>query len=263
MHTLAEFVRRHPIAAFVVLAYALSWTLVPFGGLLGSGPFLAALAVLWTLEGRSGAWALVRRIVQWRVGWGWWAAAVLVPAGAAVLAAVLTVALGAPEPTGAQLASWTEIPFTVALFLVIPLFGPWEEPGFRGFALTRLREQRSALAAALLVGVLHVGFHLPLFFTGDIPLSYVVFVMAASVVFAWLVIGSAGSVLVAMVMHAVNNAVSGEFVSPLFSGSDAELLGWIRALLWCVVALVTLALAGRGFRAGPEEEAHVAQSAPS
>ena len=87
--------------------------------------------------------------------------------------------------------------------------------------------------------------------------------MAASIVFAWLVIGSGGGVLVAMVMHAVNNAVSGEFVSPLFSGSDAELLGWIRALLWCLVALVTLALAGRGFRAGPQEEADVAQPVPT
>ncbi len=263
MRSLTEFVRTHPIAAFVVLAYALSWTLVPFGGLLGSGPFLAALAVLWMLEGRSGMTALIRRMVQWRVGWGWWALAVLVPAGAAGLAAVLTVALGAPEPTGAQLAAWTEIPFTFALFLIIPLFGPWEEPGFRGFALSRLREQHSSLTAALLVGVIHVGFHIPLFFTGDIPLSDVVFVMAASVVFAWLVIGSGGSVLVAMVMHAVNNAVSGEFVSPLFSGNDAELLGWVRALLWCAVALVVIALAGQGFRADPEEETHVSQSAPT
>jgi hypothetical protein len=263
MGSSTEFVRRHPLAAFVVLAYALSWTLVPFGGLLGCGPFLAALAVLGMLEGRAGISALVRRMLQWRFGCGWYAAAVLLPSGVAVLAAVLTVALGAPEPTGAQLSSWTEIPFSFFLFLLVPLFGPWEEPGFRGFALSRLREQHSSLAAALLVGVVHVGFHIPLFLTGDIPLSDAVFVMAASVVFAWLVIGSGGSVLVAMVMHAANNAVSGEFVSPLFAGADAERLGWIRALLWCVVALLVVPLAGKRFRAGPEAETHAMPPASS
>jgi membrane protease YdiL (CAAX protease family) len=263
MGSLTEVVRRHPVAVFVVLAYALSWTLVPFGGLLGCGPFLAALVVLGILEGRSGMRSLARRMVQWRVGWGWYAAAVLLPSGVAALAAVLTVALGAPEPTGGQLASWTEIPFTFVLVLLVPLFGPWEEPGFRGFALSRLAEQHSSLAAALLVGAIHVGFHVPLSFTGDIPPSDAVFVMAASVVFAWLVVGSGGSVLVAMVMHAANNAVSGEFVSPLFSGADGERLGWIRALLWCLVALLVVPLAGRRFRAGPPAEPHVPPPAPS
>lgn len=253
MRSVTEFVRAHPIASFVVLAYALSWTLVPFGGLLGSGPFLAALLVLWIVEGRSGMWALVRRMLQWRIGWGWYAAAVLLPAGLAVLAGVLTVALGAPEPSGAELALWTQIPLNFVLFLIIPLLGPWEEPGFRGFALSRLREHHSSLAAALLVGVIHVGFHIPLIATGDIPVADAVFIMAASVVFAWLVIGSGGSVLVAMVMHAVNNVVSGEYVSLLFSGQDAVVLGWVRALLWCVVALTVISLAGREFRTAPED----------
>jgi membrane protease YdiL (CAAX protease family) len=105
--------------------------------------------------------------------------------------------------------------------------------------------------------VTHVGFHGPLFVTGDIPLSDVVFILAASVVFAWLVIGSGGSVLLAMVMHAANNAVSGEFVSPLFTGADGTWLGWIRALLWCGVALVVIAVAGKRFRASPTDPAQV------
>jgi membrane protease YdiL (CAAX protease family) len=247
------------LAAYIVLAYALSWTLVPIGGLLGCGPFLAAVAVLWVLDGRPGVMALVRRMLQWRVGAGWYAVAILVPTGVAALAAVLTVARGAPAPTSSQLDAWTGVPFTLVLVLLVPLFGPWEEPGFRGFALSRLRVRHSSLAAALLVGVIHVGFHVPLFVTGDIPLSDVVFILAASVVFAWLVIGSGGSVLLAMVMHATNNAVSGEFVSPLFTGANGTWLGWIRALLWCGVALVVIAVAGKRFRASP---AHPVQVAP-
>jgi membrane protease YdiL (CAAX protease family) len=253
MHSLRALVGGHPIASFVVLAYALSWTLVPFGGLLGSGPFLAALLVLWAMHDRSGITDLLRRMVQWRVAWGWYAAAVLLPAGLAILAGVLTLGLGAERPSRAELSDWTEIPLMVLLFLLIPLLGPWEEPGFRGFALSRLRERHTFLSAALLVGVIHVGFHVPLMIMGDIPVSDVVFVLAASIPFAWLVVGSGGSIFVAMLMHAVNNVVSGEYVSPMFSGYDGDLLGWVRASLWCIVAVVLVAVVGRDFGGAVKE----------
>jgi membrane protease YdiL (CAAX protease family) len=258
---LSNFITRHPLASFIVLAYVLSWTLVPLGGLLGCGPFLAALVVLGVTQGRPGVMSLFRRMLQWRVGVGWYAVAILLPTGVAALAAALTVARGATAPTSTQLAAWTEVPFTFALVLLVPLFGPWEEPGFRGYALSQLKGQHSSLTAALGVGVIHVGFHLPLFITGDIPLSDAVFILAASVVFAWLVIGSGGSVLLAMVMHAANNAVSGEFVSPLFTGADGTWLGWIRALLWCGVALAVVAVAGIAFRTPPRPAVEAQQAA--
>jgi uncharacterized protein len=99
-------------------------------------------------------------------------------------------------------------------------------------------------AAGLLVGVIHVLWHFPPFLSGDIPSSDVL-IMAASLVFAWLVHGSGGSVLVAMLMHATNNAVSGEYASAMFSGTDAELLGWLRAAVWCLIALAVVATSRR------------------
>jgi membrane protease YdiL (CAAX protease family) len=99
--------------------------------------------------------------------------------------------------------------------------------------------------------VIHVFWHLPLFFTGDIPPADVVYILAASVVFAWLVIGSGGSVLLAMIMHASSNAVSGEYISPMFTGGDGDLLGWIRALIWCVFAVTVVIAAPRTFRSRP------------
>jgi len=239
------------MVTFVVLAYAFSWVLVPFGGLLGCGPLLAALLVLGLTEGRSGVHALLRRMVQWRVGWGWYAAAVGIPAGAAVLAAVLAVWWGASRPSAGEVGLWTEVPLTFALVLLIPLFGPWEEPGFRGYPLSRLSETRPMLAAALLVGVIHVGFHLPLFLTGDIPVSDAVLLLPVSVVAAWIVVGSRGSVLLAMVLHATNNAVAGEYLSPMFSGADATLFGWLVAGVWCLLGAVLVLLAGRSLTSRP------------
>jgi membrane protease YdiL (CAAX protease family) len=164
------------------------------------------------------------------------------------------VALGAEPPTSAELATWTNIVPFFLFALVVPILGPWEEPGFRGYALSRLRMRHSPLAAGLMVGAMAVAWHLPLFFTDDIPLADVVLILAAGVVFAALVWGSGGSVLVAMVMHAASNAVSGEFVSQMFL-EDAAVLGWIRAGVWCVFAAATVALAGTAFRARPAPRA--------
>lgn len=245
------FVRRHAFATFVVLACAFSWWLVPItGNPLGAGPFLAAVAVLAAVKGRNGVIELGRQIVRWRVRWHWYALAVLPPALVAVVAALVTIGLGAPAPSDAQLSAWTDVPFTFLLVLLVPLFGPWEEPGFRGYALSRLMERRPLTTAALLVGVIHVLWHLPLFFTGDIPAADVVYILAAAVVFAWIVVGSGGSVLMAMLMHASSNAVSGEFISPMFSGSDADTLGWVRAGIWVGYAVAVALLSGRSRSSG-------------
>jgi membrane protease YdiL (CAAX protease family) len=153
-----------------------------------------------------------------------------------------------PLPTSAQLAGWTAILPTFALLVVVPAMGPWEEPGFRGFALSGLMRNRSPLVAGLVVGVAHVVWHLPLFFSGDIPASDVLYIMAAAVIFAWIVVGSGGRVLLAMLMHASSNAVSGEFISPMFTGHDGSALGWIRAAIWCLFAAGVVITADPSFR---------------
>lgn len=242
-------VRRHPMVAFFALACAFAWVAIPIFGLpLGVGPTLAALVVLSLTEGRSGIAALFRQIAKWRVNWKWYVAAIGLPAGAAVAAAAITVAMGAPAPTAAQLAGWTGILPNFLIFLVIPAVGPWEEPGFRGFAFSGFLKDRSPLIAGLLVGLMIVVWHTPLFFMGEIPMGDVVFIMAGAVVFAWMMVGTKGSVLLAMVMHGSSNAVSGEYLSPMFTGTDATTLGWVRAGIWCVFAVMVIVAAGRSFR---------------
>jgi membrane protease YdiL (CAAX protease family) len=250
-----RFVNGHPMVTFVVLAYALSWVTIPFlEDPIGSGPFFAAVIVLSLTKGWPGVRSLGRQMIQWRVNWRWYALAILLPIVTAVLASVIAVALGADTPTAGQLAAWVEIPINFVIFLLIPLTGPWEEPGFRGFALNRLTETRSVLMAALVIGAIHVFWHTPLFLKGSIPASDVVWIVAASIVFAFLVIRSGRSVLLAMLMHATNNVVAGEYVSTLFSGDDAVLQGWVRATMWSVIAIVVVLVAGRSFATRPQRE---------
>jgi membrane protease YdiL (CAAX protease family) len=253
MPGISSLVKRHPLVAFFVLTYALSWLawplwasgLYPIAPVFSFAPFLAALVVLAVIRGKGGVGGLLRRMVRWRVGLGWYAVALLVPAGITVAAVVLNVLLGARAPSAADLGGWTVLLPGFAVALLIPgLGGAWEEPGWRGFALPRLQSGRSALFAALVLGVLVAGWHVPLMVVGDVHWSDIMTIMGAVIVFNWVFNSANGSVLIVMMMHASNNAVSGQFFSPMFSGADSVRLGWLLAALWCAVAIMVVTWAG-------------------
>jgi uncharacterized protein len=241
----AAWIRRRPLTAFFVLSCALSW----WPGLLylydlspvpvaGFGPFLAALIVLGVTQGRAGVGRLFRSMVRWRVP----ARAYLFALGAPVLASgvavVATIATGA-HPDAAAVATWSAIPLTIAAVLLIPgMGGAWEEPGFRGYALPRLEQRFGILAGPLLLGAFWVAWHLPLFLAGQILATDVLTIMAAGVVIAGVFDSARQSVLIAMLLHATNNAVGGSFASTLFHGGDSLRLGLYTAAMWSILAVV-------------------------
>jgi uncharacterized protein len=245
-------VKRHPLVVFFVLAYALSWwpsvlyavDLSP-QPIVGFGPFLAAIVVLAATRGKSGVVTLLRRMVRWRVSPAWYAVALLLPVVITVAATVLNVLLGAQAPSSAELGGWTNLFPTFFLLLLIPgIGGAWEEPGWRGYALPRLQAEHSALSASLTLGVLWAFWHLPLMVVGEVNWSDLVLVIAVSVVFAWMFNNASGSVLIAMLMHAMNNTISGSFFSPMFSGADSVRESWLLAALWWAVAIVVVVATG-------------------
>jgi membrane protease YdiL (CAAX protease family) len=247
-----RLVKRHPLITFFVLAYALSWwpailyalDLLP-QPIVGFGPFLAALVVLALTSGKSGIVGLLRRMVRWRMAPVWYAVALLLPVAIALAAAAFNVMLGAQAPSSVELGGWTGLFSTFFILLLIPgLGGTWEEPGWRGYALPRLQVGLSALLASLILGVLWAFWHLPLMIVGEVPRSDIVFVISWTVVFTWLFNNTRGSVLLAMLMHAMNNTISGSFFGPMFSGADSVRQGWLYAALWCAVAIVVVVVAG-------------------
>lgn len=252
MSRILGLVRHHPLTSFFILAYALSWwawIFFAFGifptPIASFGPFLAALAVLALSEGKSGIVGLFRRMIRWRVALGWYAVALLLPAVLAAAATALNVLLGAQPPSSDELAGWPGILPGFALVLLIPGFGgAWEEPGWRGYAVPRLQRGRSALLASLILAALIAGWHLPLMIAEQIHYSDIVLIVAAVIVFNWVFNNANGSVLIVMLMHAANNAISGSFFSPMFSGADSVRQSWLLALVWSVVAILVIAIAG-------------------
>jgi uncharacterized protein len=252
MSYFVSLIRRYPLVSFFVLAYVLSWwpailyalDLLP-QPIAGFGPFLAALVVLAITQGKTGIVGLLRRMVRWRVAPVWYAVALLLPVAISLTAAVLNVLLGAQAPSSVELGGWTGLFSTFFILLLIPgLGGTWEEPGWRGYALPRLQVGRSALFASLILWVGLVVWHLPLMIVGEIHWSDVVFLLGFVIVFNWVFNNANGSVLIIMIMHAMNNTISGSFIGPMFSGADSVRQSWLYAALWCAVATVVVVVYG-------------------
>jgi len=70
--------------------------------------------------------------------------------------------------------------------------------------------------------------------------------------------------LIIMLMHAANNAVSGSFFSPMFTGADSVRESWLLALVWAVVAVVVIAIFGPTnlSRKYPRQQEPLPDSAP-
>jgi hypothetical protein len=79
---------------------------------------------------------------------------------------------------------------------------------------------------------------------GQVHYSDIVLIVAAVIVFNWVFNNAKGSVLIIMLMHAANNAASGSFFSPMFSGADSIRQSWLLAIVWVVVAGLVIAIAG-------------------
>jgi membrane protease YdiL (CAAX protease family) len=237
-------VKRYPVAWLVILAIPLGWwPWLVFGeGSFGPSVSIAAIIVVAITEGRRGVGALLGQLVRWRVGWRWYAVAFGLPAASTLAAVYLNVQLGAPAPTGDQLAGWPSI------FLLLPvyflLFGAAEELGWRGYILPRLQPRYGALVATLILIALSDLWHLPLFLGGSIPWSDLAFIISGYMVLTWLYNSTGGSVLLVMISHATLNAISGEFFLQMFSGVEAERYGWLLAAIYGVVALVVIAKTG-------------------
>jgi membrane protease YdiL (CAAX protease family) len=111
------------------------------------------------------------------------------------------------------------VSFVVSTIIGGPL---GEEPGWRGFALPRLQRLRGPLVGNLILGPLHVFWHLPYFLIPqwgtprDTTLDLVWYLLsgiALTFIYAWVFNNTKGSVLLVILLHA---SVDAFFVSQLF-----------------------------------------------
>jgi hypothetical protein len=223
-------IARHPLIAFFVIAYAVAWGFLPWASFGAFGPLVAALVVIPMSRGRAGLKEWGSRLIRWRLRWTWYALALGVPLGVALVTAELTMATGGSVPTVTG-SSVLAVLATFALRLVNPTDGALgEEPGWRGFAQPTLQGSgHSPLQSTAIMAVLVAGWHVPLLFLedGGLQLSAVVNVLVttAAVTFwyAWLFNRTGGSVLMVLIAHSMEGSV--------------QSYGWIDTGVWCAVAI--------------------------
>jgi uncharacterized protein len=255
-----SLIQQHPLASFFVLAYAISWLLwiplvVSGGGtptglglvlaLLGSlVPSAVAILLVAVLHGKAGVRKLLRRLLMWRVGVGWWVAVVLLST-LAVGAVGFSVLFGGDAPD-----LDVTIPGVVFLFLfsIFPGSAGGEEIGWRGFALPHLQRARSALAASVVLGAAWGVWHLPLYLLGtdNRPLglfpAWVLLTVAASVILTWMYNGTGGSLLIVVLFHAASNLPLTVLLEPLEDQVAQPFLIYVALMI--LAATVVVAVTG-------------------
>lgn len=170
-----------PLLRFYLLAFGLAWLgwlpaalgsrgITPFTApvwqvlliLPAVAPALAAGVVARRSYGTAQANALFAALLQWRVAPIWYLAAVGGPLMIAGLARAFAALLGWPDDL---LAPQDErVAVVIAALISSLLANPWEEVGWRGFALPHWQQRYNALAATVIVGGLWGLWHLPIFF---------------------------------------------------------------------------------------------------
>lgn len=255
MNKIKLFVKRHPLVSFFILAYAFSWwpwllsaANNPFFPLFPLGPMVAALILTAVINGRAGLKALLARVVQWRVNLRWYGVVLFLPVALGLSAFGLNLLLGAPLPAAAQLPPLGAILQVLLVQLIFIQVG--EELGWRGFALPRLLEGRSALAASLILGLLWLGWHLPAYATGAISAIFIPFPFIAAFLFTWLYQHTKGSVLIAILFHSMFNTVVAIFYS-LFTGVYLERMLWLFVVANLLAAVALVVIAGPNLRRQP------------
>ncbi len=263
-----SFVKKHAVVIYFVLTLLISWgallLIMGPGGMLGVedvpaermpllyvgmllGPTAAGLLMTGLVDGRFGFATLLSRLRRWRVGLGWYVIAILA-APAPFTLSLLLLSFFSPAYVPAILTTADKVSLLISGLMAGILVGIFEELGWTGFVIPRLRLRYGILATGLIVGLVWGLWHAPLFTASAqaslrVPPILTLLVLLFShlpafrVLLVW-VYDHTGSLLVAMLMHAFQTATTLIFA---LSASDMEgvLFNLVyTALLWILVALV-------------------------
>lgn len=282
-----QFMQRHPLICYFLMAYGFSWLVwVPYelsldglgllpvhltqlGILPGAylGPLLSGLLMKAATEGKPGIGRLLRRFVQWRVGWQWYLFTFLgIPATIFLGFIVLPGALTALHLTFAQLALY----FPLLLLVEILTSGLAEEPGWRGFALPRLQERYGPLWGTVMLGLLWGGWHLPLFLTawqagaGGLGIcEFILGTVGIAIIISWVFNHTQGSLLIAILMHATVDAfTSTAAATGLFSVQWMQKYEDLAMMIGTGVVALLLIIVTRG-RLGYKQTSSASAAEPS
>jgi len=271
-------IKKYALVFFFLLAYVFTWSnwlpqaltsrgivsiQVPGAVtiLSGYGPALAAIIVASLAYGKQGLRELFGRLLKWRVGIQWYLIALFLPVFIKFLAISINNWTGGTSPDfsaagfpfgPAETPLWQKV---VILFLVFTLGfdGLGEEIGWRGFALPKLLESRSALLSSLILGALWAIWHFPYALTpgtflSELPLHwFFINLLALSVIYTWIFKNTNGSLLLVLLFHAAGNTTSN--LLPFLPPATSDLrVYYFTIAINCIIAVLVSFLSNRNLQ---------------
>ena len=202
----------------------------------------------------------------------WYAVALAGPLVLTLAAIALHVVLGGRPPgPGSLVGALPAVLFVSVYMLLFVALG--EEVGWRGYALPRLQARYHALVSSVILGALWALWHLPQFFNpatlySDLPFAlFLAYLIPFAVLITWIFNSTGGSVLMAMLVHAVMNTSTQVWkVLPEYSGgpdamSAAEAAAvnvhvnlMLTVVLWVAAVAVVLVYGARNLSRKPRQE---------
>ena len=275
MSTVKGFIKKHPVATYFALTFAISW-----GGVLAvvgpksratkdeferllpiivvmmlAGPSITGILLTTVVYGKAGLRELRSRLLKWRVRARWYAAALLI---APVLMTALLLGLShfSREFLPSIVVSADKTVVALSGFAIALGAGIFEELGWTGFAIPTLRLRHGVLATGLIVGLPWAAWHLygavlaSGTLSGTLSLaSYLLdpflFLVVFRVLMVW-VYDRTESLLLGILMHVSLTGSARIIGAPGIAGVPLltfDLL-WFAAV-WAVVATVAVANGGR------------------
>ncbi len=245
------------LVLYFALTFAITWgILIPalatvpedrqmvFIILAAFGPFLSAIIVIWTSKGWAELCRWLRQVFTLRIPVILYLAGTFfLPIGIAILQYGLYRVLGG-EPDFS-----TAIPWYLYLLYLVPtalLTGGNEEPGWRGFALPALLERFHPTLTAVILGIVHAAWHLPLMSHYDTSFGWYLFnLIPLTFILNWFYLKSRKSAIPVMLLHAGTNVIGSFLPTPMDVLGGLGTFMFLRGFVYWGIA-ITLIIVTRG-----------------
>lgn len=265
MKTVRNSIKAKPLLLYFLLAFAISWGAilisVGFDGFpvteeqlpvlivaMLLGPSGAALLAAWVSSGREGVRDLFSRLLRWRTGPRWYVVAILTaPLSTLVVLAILS--LFSPDFPSAISVTEDKVGLIMMWLVSGLMVGFFEELGWTGFAVPRMRRNYGVFTTGLIVGLLWGAWHLLVnlesdTFAGALPLALLLarlftWLPAYRILMVWVYVQTE-SQFVVTVMHISLVATTG-ILDPVLAGQKLLIFLLAKAaVFWIFVAVVFL-----------------------
>ena len=180
---------------------------------------------------------MLSKLTQWRISLKWLVIALAVAFAMRLTISVVALLLGLIPSIQLRPLTPGEVALLAVIFIVAAI--P-EELGWRGYALSRLLKNRSALFASLVIGVLwglvHLALHLPGMPNDGLPGVPTVFqLIGLSVLITWFFIQGGNSVVLTSLFHAAQS-----FFVIVNDGITLSQQVWLMAAVWSAAAVIVV-----------------------